>query len=95
MRNAPRSSRISIYLELSEGETTTGTDTAVVLDGRASDNGTQLVNRTGSNSSRLGDAGLTTTVLPAGLLFMLVDQVHSCIENFFSSMRVGLRYRSG
>jgi hypothetical protein len=59
--------QVPIYLELSEGETTTGTDTAVVLDGGAPDNGTQLVNRTGSNGSRLSDAGLTTTELPAGL----------------------------
>ena len=56
-----------IYLELSQGETTAGTDTAVVLDGRASHNGTQLVDRTGSNGSSLGDTVLTTTVLTAGL----------------------------
>jgi len=55
------------YLQLSQGETTTGTDTAVVLDGRASHNGTQLVHRTGSNGSSLSETSLTTTVLPAGL----------------------------
>lgn len=56
-----------IYLELSQGETTAGTDTAVVLDGRASHNGTQLVNRAGSNGSSLSETVLTTTVLTAGL----------------------------
>lgn len=59
--------RSRIYLELSQGETTAGTDTAVVLDGGASHNGTQLVDRTGSNGSSLGDTVLTTTVLAAGL----------------------------
>lgn len=58
---------MSIYLQLGESETTAGTDTAVVLDGRAPHNGTQLVDRTRSNGGGLGDTGLTTTVLPAGL----------------------------
>lgn len=56
-----------IYLQLSQSETTAGTDTAVVLDGRAVHNGTQLVHRTGSNGSSLGETVFTTTVLPAGL----------------------------
>lgn len=56
-----------MYLQLGEGETTAGTDTAVVLDGGAPDNGTQLVHGAGGNSGRLSDTGLTTTVLPAGL----------------------------
>jgi hypothetical protein len=56
-----------IYLELSEGETTAGTDTAVVLDGGASHNGTQLVDGAGSNLGSLGETVLTTTVLAAGL----------------------------
>lgn len=61
--------RGSIYLQLSEGETTAGTDTAVVLDGRAPDNGTQLVDGARSNGSGLGDTGLTSAVLAAGLKF--------------------------
>ena len=61
------------YLELSKSESTAGTDTAVVLDSRAVHNGAQLVNRTGSNSSGLGAAGLTTTQLAAGL-YSKVDQ---------------------
>jgi hypothetical protein len=57
----------SIYLQLSEGETTASTNTAVVLDGRAPDNGTQLVDGARSNGGGLGDTGLTTAVLAAGL----------------------------
>ena len=56
-----------IYLQLSEGETTASTNTAVVLDGRAPDNGTQLVDGARSNGGGLGDTGLTTAVLAAGL----------------------------
>lgn len=61
-----RISRI-IYLQLSPGEPTTGPNTAVVLDGRASHNGTQLVNRTGSNSGSLSETGVTSAVLATGL----------------------------
>lgn len=56
-----------IYLQLSKGEATTSANAAVVLDGRASHNRAQLVNWTGSNSSGLGETGLTTAVLTAGL----------------------------
>lgn len=59
--------RGSIYLQLSEGETTASTNTAVVLDGRAPDNGTQLVDGARSNGGGLSDTGLTTAVLAAGL----------------------------
>lgn len=60
--------RDEIYLQLSKGETTASTDTAVVLDGRAAHNGAQLVNRTRSNSGGLSETGLTTAVLAARLL---------------------------
>lgn len=56
------------YLQLGESKTTTGADAAVVLNGRASHNRTQLVSRTGSERSGLRETGLTTAVLLAGLL---------------------------
>jgi hypothetical protein len=94
-RIASPNDRGSIYLQLGEGETTAGTDTAVVLDGRAPDNGTQLVDGARSNGSGLGDTGLTTAVLAAGLKIrgkkrMLVDQVLSS-KKFSHSMPVGRR----
>ena len=55
------------YLQLSPGETTTRPDTTVVLDGRASHNGTQLVNRTGSDGGGLSETGITSAVLATGL----------------------------
>lgn len=55
------------YLELSQGETAAGTDTAVVLDGRASHNGSELVDGSGSKGSGLGLAGSASPRLLAGL----------------------------
>lgn len=91
----------SIYLQLSEGETTASTNTAVVLDGRAPDNGTQLVDGARSNGGGLGDTGLTTAVLAAGLKSrekkrMLVDQVLSSKKIFpFNAGRSGVGSFSG
>ena len=56
-----------IYLQLIPGEPTTSPDTAVVLDGRAVHNRTQLVGRTGSDSSGLCETGVTSAVLATGL----------------------------
>lgn len=50
---------IMSYLELSEGETTAGTDPTVVLDGRASHDGLQLVDGAGGDKSGLGLASGT------------------------------------
>lgn len=91
--NVPFAAKRSIYLQLSEGETTASTNTAVVLDGRAPDNGTQLVDGARSNGGGLGDTGLTTAVLAAGLKIrekkrMLVDQVLSS-KKISHSMPVG------
>lgn len=66
------------YLQLSNGEATTSANAAVVLDGRASHNRAQLVNWTGSNSSGLGETGLTTAVLAAGLYRSKKSQSVSC-----------------
>lgn len=55
------------YLELSEGETAAGADLAVVLDGRASDNRTELVDGAGSQSGGLGLTGSTAGSLLASL----------------------------
>ena len=55
------------YLQLSQGETTAGTDTAVVLDGRASHNGSELVDGAGSDGGSLGLTGIPARDLLAGL----------------------------
>lgn len=70
----------STYLQLSQGETTAGTDTAVVLDGRASHNGSQLVDGTGSDGGSLGLAGIPAGDLLAGLY--LVQLVRQCSSIF-------------
>lgn len=62
-------SRGEFYLQLGEGETTASTNPAVVLDSRAPHDGTQLVNRTGSDGGGLCETGLTTAVLTARLEF--------------------------
>lgn len=58
---------VPTYLQLSQGETTTGTDTAVVLDGRASHNGSELVDGAGSDGGSLGLTGISAGDLLAGL----------------------------
>lgn len=55
------------YLELSQSETAAGADLAVVLDGRASDNRTELVDGAGSQSGGLGLTGGTAGSLLASL----------------------------
>lgn len=76
------------YLQLSQGETTASTNTAVVLDGGAAHNGTQLVDGTGSDGSGLGDTVLTSAVLTTGLNGrMLVHQVR--VKNFSPKPVVG------
>lgn len=55
-------------LQLGGGEAATGTHAAVVLVGRAVDDGTQLVGRTGGDRGGLCLTGLTTAVLATGLL---------------------------
>lgn len=42
------------YLQLSKGETPSGTDTTVILDGRTSDDGSETVGRTRSDGGGLG-----------------------------------------
>lgn len=59
--------RVQSYLELSQGETTTGADAAVVLDGRASHNRSELVDGTRSDGSSLGLASVASRDLLAGL----------------------------
>lgn len=56
------------YLELGQGETPAGAHLAVILDGRASDNGAQLVDGSRSQSGRLSLTGNTTRSLLSGLL---------------------------
>lgn len=58
----------AINLELLNGESTTSTNATVVLDGRAADNGADEVDGTGSDSSSLGNTGLSATKLTTGLV---------------------------
>ena len=70
---APWASSYPPYLQLLQSETPTGTDTAVILDGWASDNWPQLVDWAGSNGSSLGDPGISPTELTAGLVEVSAD----------------------
>lgn len=54
-------------LELGEGETTAGTNATVVLDGRAADDGTELVDGLGGDTGGLLLARVATAGLLAGL----------------------------
>lgn len=60
-------------LQLLQAETPAGTDTAVVLDGWASDNWPQFVDWAGSDSSSLGDPGISPAELTAGLVEVSAD----------------------
>jgi len=55
------------YLELSQGEATSETDPSVVLDGRAPDDGPQLVDRAGGDGGSLCAASITAAGLLSGL----------------------------
>jgi hypothetical protein len=57
----------SSYLQFGEGETTSSSNTAVILDGRASDDRSQLVNWSWRDGCSLCDTGVTTSQLAAGL----------------------------
>ena len=75
-RNSSNSStnRMLSYLQLNQGETTTSTNFAVILDGRASDDRPQLVDGTGSDGSSLGlSDGTTVDLLRRLFLCMSVD----------------------
>jgi len=60
-------------LQLLQGETPPGTDTAVVLDGWASDNWPQLVDWAGGNGGSLGDPGISPAELTAWLVKVCAD----------------------
>lgn len=60
-------------LQLLQGETPTGTDTAVVLDGWASDDWPQLVDWAGGNGSSLGDSGIPPAEFTARLVEVSAD----------------------
>lgn len=57
----------STYLELLEGETAASAYAAVILDGRASDDGSQLVDWARGDLCGLGLASLPTADLAGGL----------------------------
>lgn len=63
-KSAPK---FSSYLELSQSEATTGADAAVVLDGRASDNRSELVDRARGQSGGLGLTSSASSRLLTGL----------------------------
>lgn len=56
------------HLQLSERETTSSANTAVVLDGWASDNGSELVDWARSDLDGLLDAGRATGRFATGLI---------------------------
>lgn len=58
-----------MYLELSQGETTAGADAAVVPDGSASHDRSELVDGAGGHGSSLGLTGVPSRDLLAGLYF--------------------------
>lgn len=66
------------YLQLSQGETTAGTNAAVVLDGRASHNGAELVDGAGGQSSSLGLTGRSAADLLGSLCFHSKSEKNSC-----------------
>lgn len=55
------------YLELSQAEATASTNTAVVLDGGAADDGSQFVGWARGNGSSLCLAGISAGLLATGL----------------------------
>jgi hypothetical protein len=66
------------YLQLGDGETTSSSNTAVVLDGWAADDWSQLVDWARSDSSSLGKTGIAASELAARLF----SKVRSC-STFF------------
>ena len=56
-------------LQLSKRETTAGADTAVVLDGRAADDGPELVDGPGGYLRGLGNASIASGLLLARLSY--------------------------
>lgn len=64
-----------MYLQLSQGEATAGTDTAVVLDSRASHDGPELVDRARGQGSSLGLTGGPSRRLLAGLYSNIKRQI--------------------
>jgi hypothetical protein len=59
--------REDTYLKLSQAETTAGADAAVVLEGRAADNGAELVDGAGSDGGSLSSASVAASLLLACL----------------------------
>lgn len=81
------------YLQLSKGEATASTHAAVVLDGRAADDGPQLVDGAGSDLSSLGLASIATALLLAGLWFRVSG--HVCLVLILRALQAPLLSREG
>ena len=60
--------RAEAYLEFGERKASSSTDFAIVLDGRAADDGSQFVNRARCNSCGFGLTSIATALFAAGLL---------------------------
>lgn len=75
--------KIGHTLQLNERETTAGTDTAVVLDGRAADDGPELVDRPGGYLRSLGN----TSIASGGLLARLLHCQISAHRRHYSQRR--------
>jgi len=63
---------VSVYLQFSQREASTGADATVVFDGGASNDGAELVYWAGCDGRGLGETGLTTSLLATGLDILLV-----------------------
>ena len=57
----------SKYLQLGEGEASSGANTAVVFDGGAADDGSEFVDGTGGHGCGFGDAGIAAAELATWL----------------------------
>ena len=55
------------YLELGEGEPSSGADTAVVFDGRATDDGSEFIYRSRSDGSSFDDTRISASELTTRL----------------------------
>lgn len=81
------------YLELSQGETTAGTDSAVVANGRASHNRSELVDGTRSDGSGLGLTSSASSELLAGLYQRSISR-YLILRNCAKSRPVALDFLS-
>jgi hypothetical protein len=74
-----------VYLQLSKRETATSTNTAVILDGRASHNRSELIHWLWSHERSLLDAVLSTSLLATGLEMKKCQLI--MVQNIFRAQK--------